>query len=258
MSLSKEANVIADVEHGIILATVEIAATPERVFEALTRDEDVLRWWGAEGSYRTTLWEADVRPGGKWRAGGRSADGRPYAVEGEFTEVDAPRKLVFTWRAGWDAPNETRVTYMLEPLDQGTRLTLHHEGFAGRVPACNAHTSGWQRVLGWLQADLRPAPAPVHYFLFKLHAPRPSFMLDMTAEERALMQSHVAYWTGKMAEGKILAFGPVADPAGGWGMGLMRVSGAEEVDGLTANDPVMLAAGGFRYEVLPMPRLVHV
>ena len=41
-------------------------------------------------------------------------------------------------------------------------------------------------------------------------------------------------------------------------MGLMRVSGAEEVDGLTANDPVMLAAGGFRYEVLPMPRLVHV
>jgi len=258
MSLSKEPSVIADVDRGIILATVEIAATPDRVFEALTRAEDVMRWWGAEDSHRTTLWEADVRPGGKWRAGGRSADGQIYAVQGEFTEVDAPRKLAFTWRADWDAPHETRVTYLLEPLELGTRLTLHHEGFAGRVPACNRHTSGWRRVLGWLQADLRPTPAPVHYFLFKLLAPRPSFMLDMTADERALMQSHVAYWTGKMAEGKILAFGPVADPAGGWGMGLMRVSDAAEVDGLTANDPVTLAGKGFRYEVLPMPRLVHV
>ncbi|HXR39932.1 MAG TPA: SRPBCC domain-containing protein [Terracidiphilus sp.] len=258
MSLAMGPSVIADKEHGIILATVEIAAAPERVFEALTRAKDVLRWWGSDNDHRTTLWEADVRPDGKWRAGGRMADGRAYKVEGEFAEVDVPRKLVFTWRADWDAPNETRVTYLLEPLEQGTRLTLHHEGFAGRVAACNAHTSGWRRVLGWLQADLRPAPAAVHYFLFKLLAPRLSFMQDMTADERALMQSHVAYWTGKMAEGKIIAFGPVADPAGGWGMGLLRVSDAAEVEGLTANDPVMLAGKGFRYEVFPMPRAVHL
>ena len=258
MSLTKEASVIADLEHGIILATVDIAATPERVFEALMREEDVLRWWGSEQSYRTTLWEADVRPGGKWAAGGRMPDGRTYKVEGEFTEVESPRKLVFTWRADWDAPNETRVTSLLEPMEQGTRLTLHHEGFAGRTAACNAHTSGWQRVLGWLRDDLGPKPAAAHYFLFKLLAPRPSFMVDMTAEERGLMMAHVGYWTGKLAEGKVIAFGPVADPAGGWGMGLMRVADAFEADGLTSNDPVMLAGKGFRYEVFPMPRVVHL
>ena len=95
-------------------------------------------------------------------------------------------------------------------------------------------------------------------FVLRLLAPRPDFATTMTDDERATMSEHVAYWTGQAEEGNVLAFGPVADPAGGWGMGLMRVSGAEEVDGLTANDPVMLAAGGFRYEVLPMPRLVHV
>jgi len=255
---TKEAQSVADVENGLVLATVEIAAQPERVFEALVRSEDVLRWWGSDQTHRTTEWEADVRPGGKWRARGKMKDGRAYNVEGEFTEVDAPRKLVFTWRPDWDAPNETRVTYMLEPLDSGTRLTLRHEGFADRIAACRNHTSGWERVLNWLQGDfLRAAPSAL-YFLFRLLPPRPSFMKDMTADELVLMQLHGVYWAGKLAEGKIIAFGPVADPAGSWGMGLLRVSDAAEVDGLLSNDPVMLADKGFHTEVFPMPRAVHV
>jgi hypothetical protein len=185
-------------------------------------------------------------------------DGRSYKVEGEFTEVAAPNKLVFTWRPDWDAPNETRVTYLLEPLEGGTRLTLRHEGFSGRMAACRNHSSGWERVLNWLQGDLRPAVAPPKYFLFKLLPPRPNFMRDMTPEELMLMQLHGVYWSGQLANGKIIAFGPVADPAGGWGMGMLRVGDAAEVDGLTANDPVMLANQGFRYEVFSMPRAVHV
>src|SRR5271165_294852 len=147
MSLIKQATAVADAEKGLILATVEIAAPPERVFEALVREEDVLRWWRSDQGYQTTLWKADVRPGGKWRADGNMSDGRVYAVEGEFTEVEAPHRLGFTWRPDWDAPNETRVTYVLEPIEQGTRLTLRHEGFAGRIAACRNHTSGWERVL---------------------------------------------------------------------------------------------------------------
>jgi uncharacterized protein YndB with AHSA1/START domain len=186
------------------------------------------------------------------------SDGRDYKVEGEFTEVDVPNKLAFTWRPDWDAPHETKVTYLLEPLDEGTRLTLRHEGFAERIAACRAHTSGWERVLGWLEGDLRPAVPAAKYFLFKLLPPRPTFMRDMTAEEMTLMQLHGVYWAGKLAQGKTIAFGPVADPAGSWGMGLLRVGEAAEVDGLTSNDPVILADKGFRYEVFSMPRAVHV
>jgi len=258
MTAVKGARAVADVERGMVLATVEIAAAPERVFEALVRAEDVLRWWGSEDSHRTTEWEADVRPGGKWRAGGKMTDGRAYKIEGEYCEVEPPHKLVFTWRPDWDAPHETRVTYMLEALDGGTRLTLRHEGFATRVDRCRSHTQGWTRVLGWLEADLRPKSALPQYFLFRLNPPRPSFMHDITAEETALMQAHGKYWRGKLSEGKIVAFGPVADPNGSWGVGLLRVSDAAEVDSLTANDPVMLSGTGFAYEVMPMPQAVHL
>lgn len=258
MTVFKESQSVADVERGLVLATVQIAAPPERVFEALVRAEDVLRWWGADNAHRTTEWEADVRPGGKWRAAGKMHDGSAYTVEGEFTEVAPAQKLVFTWRPDWDAPNETAVTYFLEPLDQGTRLTLRHEGFADRAAACRNHSTGWERVLSWLQGDLRRGVSPVKYFLFKLLPPRPTFMQDMTVDELTLMQVHGVYWAGKLAQGNVIAFGPVADPAGSWGMGLLRVTNAADVDGLTSNDPVILADKGFRYEIFPMPRAVHV
>ncbi|MGO9337676.1 MAG: SRPBCC domain-containing protein [Terracidiphilus sp.] len=257
MSLTKQATAVADVEKGLVLATVEIAAPPERVFEALVREEDVLRWWNSEQGYRTTLWEADVRLGGKWRHTGRMTDGRTYAVEGEFTEVDAPHRLAFTWRPDWDAPNETHVTYVLEALQQGTRLTLRHEGFADRVGACRNHTEGWERVLGLLQADLRRLSSPPQYFLFRLIPPRRSFLYDATAEELTLMGVHGVYWRGKLAEGKVIAIGPVADPSGSWGVGILRTANPQEAQSLTDSDPVMLADKGFRIEVFPMPNAIH-
>jgi hypothetical protein len=69
---------------------------------------------------------------------------------------------------------------------------------------------------------------------------------------------HNVYWRGKPAEGKAVAFWPVADPAGGWGVGILRVFGAQEAPGLTEDAPVMLADKGFRFEVRPIPNAVHV
>lgn len=83
------ARAVADLADGMILATVEIAAPPERVFRALTSRE-IVEWWGADGVYRTTEWTGDVRPGGTWRASGVGADGKPFAVEGEYLEIDPP------------------------------------------------------------------------------------------------------------------------------------------------------------------------
>ena len=52
-----------------------IAAPPERVFQALVDPSQVLRWWGQTGIYRCTDFQSDLRPGGKWRNAGVSADG---------------------------------------------------------------------------------------------------------------------------------------------------------------------------------------
>lgn len=147
---------VADVSEGLILASVEIAAPPERVFRALTSAE-VLEWWSTATDYRTTKWSGELVVGGAWRADGVSVDGSPFFVEGEFLELDPPRKVVQTWRAGWDESQLTTITYRLEPIATGTRVTLRHAGFTGRPEMCLAHTAGWEPVLFGLQSYFTPA-----------------------------------------------------------------------------------------------------
>src|SRR5262249_40221654 len=60
------ARAVADTGDGVVLARVEIAVPPARVFAALTTDE-LTKWWGSAEMYRTTKFTIDLRPGGAWR-----------------------------------------------------------------------------------------------------------------------------------------------------------------------------------------------
>ncbi len=254
MSITKSrARAVADLAEGTILATVDIAAPPERVFRAITSKE-VVEWWGEEGMYRTSEWTGDVRKGGRWRASGVGADGKAFAVEGEYLEVDPPRVVTHTWRPDWAPGPTTTVTYRLDPIDGGTRVTLRHTGFESRE-MCTSHSQGWPRVLGWLSAHVATAPAS-SYFFMRLVPPRPTFALDMNDEERRAMTEHVAYWTKHLEGGVAVAFGPVGDPSGPWGLGIVEVDDPAAVKELEANDPAIRANIGLRYEILPLLRAI--
>jgi uncharacterized protein YndB with AHSA1/START domain len=255
MAKLKSARSVADLMEGIVMARVEIAAAPDRVFRALTTDE-LTKWWGADGQYQTTNFAIDPRPGGKWRTEGVGADGTKFHVEGEVLEFDPPRRLVQTWKPSWDGGALTTLTYSLEPIDGGTRLTVRHVGFAGRPESCDRHGQGWERVLGWLDRYVSPANSG-RVFVCRLLPPRPSFIQDMTPDERSVMQAHSHYWHGKLAEGVAIAFGPVADPAGGWGLGIVQVRDEPELRALQDADPAIQSGRGFRYESLPMLQLVR-
>jgi len=95
-----------------------------------------------------------------------------------------------------------------------------------------------------------------HYFLCRLLPPRATFALDMNVEESALMGVHVEYWRDHMRAGRVVVFGPVADPQGPWGLGIVRGAGLAEVETFTGQDPVIAADRGFRYEILPMVEAV--
>jgi uncharacterized protein YndB with AHSA1/START domain len=136
------ARAVADLREGWILAAVELQATSERVFQALT-SRDITHWWVRPGVFDTREWAGDIRVGGRWRASGMTR-GQPYVQGGEFLEIDAPRKLVHTWDAG--PSGSSTVTYILERLDGRTRLTLHHDGFVSRE-TCNAFAIGWETSL---------------------------------------------------------------------------------------------------------------
>lgn len=55
-----------------IVEEITIAASAERIFEALTDPQQRLKWWGAEGQYRATHMESDLRAGGQWSTRGTS------------------------------------------------------------------------------------------------------------------------------------------------------------------------------------------
>ena len=155
------ARALADLAAGVVLATVQIAAPAERVFQALTDPRELMQWWGSPETYHADKWEADLQVGGRWRVEGKRADGTPYWVHGRFLEIDAPRRLVHTWQHNWDADHpETKVTYTLDEVPGGTRVTVRHEGFATRSEACNAHATGWERVLAWLESHLENVARP--------------------------------------------------------------------------------------------------
>ena len=96
-------------------------------------------------------------------------------------------------------------------------------------------------------------PPPIlHFFLCRLIPPRPNFAATMSADERAVMQKHGVYWMGHLERRTVMVFGPVADPSGDWGVGIVRVEDEAAVRALEAGDPAVTTLG-FRYEILPMP-----
>jgi uncharacterized protein YndB with AHSA1/START domain len=133
----------------MLLASVEIKATPERVFRALA-SQDIVKWWGSPELYRVTEWSGDVRVGGHWRSLGVDREGKPFEVSGEYVEVDPPKKLVQTWQPNWTSGPVTTVTYRLDAIPGGTRVTVRHEGFGEAADACQSHSAGWERVFTWL------------------------------------------------------------------------------------------------------------
>jgi uncharacterized protein YciI len=67
---------------------------------------------------------------------------------------------------------------------------------------------------------------------------------------------HSAYWSDHMRAGRVVVFGPVADPQGPWGLGIVRAAALAEVETFAAHDPVIAAERGFRYEILAMLQAV--
>jgi uncharacterized protein YciI len=78
-------------------------------------------------------------------------------------------------------------------------------------------------------------------FLFRLIPPREDFAQTMTPPEQQAMSEHMEYWRRLLADGKVVVYGPVADPEGVWGMGVLRAADRAEVLAIGAADPSVTA-----------------
>lgn len=81
------------------------------------------------------------------------------------------------------------------------------------------------------------------HFLYKLLPPRPDFAFTMSPEEAAVMAEHGDYWDGLLAGGTAVAFGPVAEPTGAWGMGVLEVDDPADAERVREGDPPSAPGG---------------
>ena len=82
-------------------------------------------------------------------------------------------------------------------------------------------------------------------------------MLDPSADGTGLMHEHGVYGRGRMKRVMVAAFGPVADPNGGFGMAILRLGDEVDPQPFAAGDPAVKAEAGFAFEVDPMPKVVR-
>ena len=97
------------------------AAPRQKVFDAMTKADEVPRWFA---SPRMTLekYEADVKAGGAFRYVFRRSSGAKLEMSGVFEQVDAPRRWVHTETYDF-SPLRLLVTLVLEESGGKTILT---------------------------------------------------------------------------------------------------------------------------------------
>ena len=66
------------------------------VFDAWTKPELLKRWLGVFGGWTFTVFEVDLKVGGKYRYVWRGADGKEMGMGGVFREIVRPERIVCT------------------------------------------------------------------------------------------------------------------------------------------------------------------
>lgn len=134
-------------------------APRQRVFEAWTKPEQMLKWQGPEG-FTVLEVHTNPRPGGEYRVVLRGTpqpkapDDKPVEVTGaswgKYLDVDPYSLVRFTWRADWAPDEESVVTVRLSDAeDGGTLMDFTHDKFL-TAQSAQGHNRGWSSAFNKL------------------------------------------------------------------------------------------------------------
>ena len=128
-----------------------LKAPAEKVYQAWTQPEQMTLWWGVTPhNSRKPIAETDLRVGGRFRVQFWGKNEEHHSVSGIYREVVPNRKLVFSWAWQSTPERESQVTIDLNPVTDGTMLTLTHEQFFDEK-ARDDHRRGWTLALDTME-----------------------------------------------------------------------------------------------------------
>jgi uncharacterized protein YndB with AHSA1/START domain len=105
-----------------IVLTREFDAPRDLVFEAFSKAEHMVHWWGPKGSTMQVS-EMDFRPGGAWRFVERAADGNDYGFRGQYRDIVRPERIVWTFEFEGMPGHVSVETMIFDDLGGRTRIT---------------------------------------------------------------------------------------------------------------------------------------
>jgi uncharacterized protein YndB with AHSA1/START domain len=129
----------------------------ERLYQAWTSEQDLKQWWHPMENRLKHLTN-DLRPGGEVVYTFESNQGHEVlTIKGNYKEVEAGKKLVYTWN--WQLPtpavhnSDFLLTVLFEPAGNGSRLHVKQEHIA-HEEALQPHRDGWEKALTNLERYL--------------------------------------------------------------------------------------------------------
>lgn len=127
--------------------TIILAAPPARVWAYLTEPDLLAKWFHAP--------KAPLKAGQKLEMFG--ADSGDLMIWGDVRTARAPELLEYTFCIGPMGDAVSTVTWTLEPIEAGTKLTLKHAGMPEGAEAFGllaAIEKGWDGHLGTMRTDI--------------------------------------------------------------------------------------------------------
>jgi uncharacterized protein YndB with AHSA1/START domain len=129
-----------------------IATTPEKLFDAFTKPDILLKWWGPEGA-NVGDHELDIRVGGRWRTALENTMGGTFVCSGIYKAIERPRHISFTWawlQENGERGHETLVDVSFEKVERGTKLTVVQKTFENNAQR-DLHSQGWSSTFNKLE-----------------------------------------------------------------------------------------------------------
>jgi len=130
----------------------EFAVSPERLFEVVSANAELLRWWGHEG-WTMRDEQLDFSRKGPWHSAMLSDEGNLFKLSGQVTKVEPFETIGFTWawHDGEDQRGaESHVTFTISQTAKGAKLIINHRELPSDDIAAQ-HARGWGNPLGRLE-----------------------------------------------------------------------------------------------------------
>jgi uncharacterized protein YndB with AHSA1/START domain len=121
-------------------------APAEDVFDAWTSEEVIRRWFRPGHDWGTPDAEVDLRVGGTVRVVMRTREGTEHGASGEYTVIERPHRLAFTWTFDDDPSNQQMIELTFHEED-GVTTVLFVNSDISHEKRRDEQQAGWTAVL---------------------------------------------------------------------------------------------------------------